>query len=150
MTVEAIASWAPSFRNFLFRFFIVGLLTSLFFGIVPTGLREADPLTFWVSLLVVFIISPLLWGFVFDDHIKWLRHRRERWVLYPDRLRLHDNDGLVTDLMLHEIARVKTTLLRGVLIIRTDGRKVVARYISRPGEMVRRINAALAEKEAEQ
>lgn len=142
--MEPLASWSPSFRNFLFRFFVVGLLTSLVFGIVPTGLREADPLAFWLSLLIVCLISPLLWGFVFDDHVKWLRHRRERWVLYPDRLRLHDNDGLVTDLMLHEIARVKTTLLCAVLIIRADGRKVVARYLAHPGDMARRINAALA------
>ncbi len=141
---ETPASWTPSFRNFLLRFFLVGLLTSLAYGLLPTGLREADPLTFWLTLLVTLFLSPLLWGFVFDDHLRWMRHRRKRWELLPDRLRLHDGTGEATDLMLHEISAAKATLFGGVRITRTDGRSLIARYIPRPRAMAGAITTAIA------
>jgi len=147
--LESIATYCPSLRVFIIRYFALGAVTAIIFSPFISTLVELTLSGAVLAALAIFLVTPLIWGFLFDDHQKWLRHRRERWVLFPDRLRLHGSDGEVVDIALSEITHVSLWLWYSVGIRLRSGTKFRALYIPHASEMKRRINAQIAAQKGE-
>ena len=147
--LESIATYTPSLRVFIIRYFALGAVTAMIFSPFIGTLVDLTLSGAILTAGATFLIAPVVWGFLFDDHEKWLRHRRERWVLFPDRLRLHGSDGEVVDIPLAEITHVSLWLWYSVGIRLRSGTKMRALYIPHAAEMKRRIKAQIATRQGE-
>jgi len=134
---DLIEVWSPSFRQFIRRFIIVGLLTSILLG----GPLYSFGITAW---LVTTALAILVYGFVFDDFASWRNIRHDQWALTNRRLIYVENGEYHTALSvpLTDIDRVKRSMWGGLIIRLTNRQKITIAFLTDPQTAQSRINDA--------
>ena len=139
---RVIAEFRPKFTLFLQRSVLLGIATTLGFGLVP-GLD----ITFAQQVALALVIV-LLWAFVFDEWREWVDRRKDRWVLTNHRLILlspDENDGQAW-LNLDDIASVKIWMWWALRVAAQDGRVTIMSYVG----PVRRVRRAIEQAAAQE
>lgn len=129
--------WTPSFRQFIRRFVIVGLLTSILLG----GATYSFGVIAWLATTA---LALLAYGFVFDDYAIWLNCRRDLWALTNRRLIYIEDAEYHTALSvpLTEIDTIKRSMWGNLLIRLTNRQKVTINFLANPKSAQSRIRDA--------
>lgn len=133
------ATWAPSFGQFIRRFIIVGLLTSLGLG----GATYSFGLAAWLTTTA---IALLAYGFIFDDYAIWMRCRRDQWALTNRRLIYIDDAEIhmAVSVPLTDINAVKRSMWGSLVISLANRQKITISYLAAAKDAQSRIIAAVS------
>ena len=132
--ITPLAVWQPSLAVFIRRCFWLGGATFVFFGAFG----------FYVNIWQIVIAAPLLiplYVFLFDDHLKWLEVKNDRWVLTPTTLIREATDGQ-GQVPLADVTSVTTRFNWTVTLHLKSGLRVQIPYVKAPKEIGAQIIAA--------
>ncbi|MBU2981889.1 hypothetical protein KO498_08680 [Lentibacter algarum] len=136
-----LGTWQPDIKTFAIRALALGAVTALFIG----PYFALNPLL-WLPIM---LITSLIYVFLFDDHLNWLRHRNDVWHLTSFRL-IYENQiepaqNATTNL--HDIDTVKRVMWKSLRIRLFTGQSTVAKYLANPKSLKTAILQAKAKIE---
>ena len=126
--------WRPNLAVFVRRCLWVGGGTLVVFGGfgIVTG--------FWQILFAAPVLLAA-YTFLFDDHLKWLDIRHDRWELTASTLVHHGFEG-EAHVPLAEITGATTRFGWAVIVTLTSGLRIEIPYVRNPSDIAAQIIAA--------
>ncbi|MGC1494789.1 MAG: hypothetical protein WA790_03200 [Sulfitobacter sp.] len=131
-------SWVPKRAVFLRQMFKRALLTFIFFMLPTLLVGYFDPVYLLLSSLFPIFLTIF---FFFDDVIRWLNVRNERWLVQENYL-VHEGPDGNARMPLSEIDKAFTRLGGRVIVRLSSGQRVVLSYLPYPKDVAEQINAA--------
>ncbi|MEQ9694169.1 hypothetical protein [Shimia sp. SDUM112013] len=119
-----LADWRPEFGLFAGKLLLVAGLTLLMFGpLIVTY-------SFW-AWLVSALGSLVIYVFLFDDHLEWIRRRDDVWLLTDQRLIFANSDAENSPayIELAEITRIRRWMWWAVHLRLDNGMTVQLKYL---------------------
>lgn len=135
---EVLEVFRPRFLSFLQRTLVIGILTTLGFGLVP-GLSISFAAQVGLALIIV-----VVWFFVFDEWQEWRDRGADLWVLTNHRLILVNprEDDSVSWWNLSDIQSVRRVFWWALSVRANDRRATVMSYVGPLGAVRDRILTA--------
>ena len=123
---RVVELFRPKFISFMQRTLLIGILTTLGFGLVP-GLDISFAAQVGLALIVA-----IVWFFVFDEWQDWRERGRDLWVLTNLRLILINprEEESVSWLNLGDIQSVRLVTWWSVRIKLNNGRVTLMSFVS--------------------
>lgn len=128
----------PRFISYLQRSLVIGILTTLGFGLVP-GLSISFATQVGLALMIV-----VVWFFVFDEWQEWRDRGADLWILTNHRLILINpsEDVSLSWWNLSDIRSVRRVFWWALRLKARDGRATLMRYVGPVSDVRARILAA--------
>lgn len=122
---DVIDVFKPRFLSFLQRTLMIGILTTLAFGLLP-GLSISFAAQVGLALIIV-----VVWFFVFDEWQEWRDRGADLWVLTSHRLILINprEEESVSWWNLSDIHAVRRVFWWALRVRARDGRATVMSYV---------------------
>lgn len=126
------------FLSFMQRSLVIGILTTLGFGLVP-GLSISFAMQVGLALMIV-----VVWFFVFDEWQEWRDRGADVWILTNHRLILINprEDVSASWWNLSDIHSVRRVFWWALRVRARDGRATLMRYVGPLSDVRARILAA--------